>query len=104
LYLPDRRKCLEIGRFWVSGAVEEGASGEQLGNNFCFGRFGRVRLTGEPLGMSTALVGLFGVIAGAVVTGGVQSASAWFDRRLLARSSARLLYMQLHEAQQAIDD
>jgi hypothetical protein len=54
--------------------------------------------------MSTALVGLFGVIAGAVVTGGVQSASAWFDRRLLARSSARLLYMQLHEAQQAIDD
>jgi hypothetical protein len=54
--------------------------------------------------MSTALVGLFGVIAGAVVTGGVQSASAWFDRRLSARSSARLLYMHLHEAQQAIDD
>jgi hypothetical protein len=49
--------------------------------------------------MSTALVGLIGVIAGAVVTGGVQSASAWFDRRRSARSSARLLYMQLHEAE-----
>jgi hypothetical protein len=30
--LPDRRKCLEISGFWVSGTLEGGAPGEQLGN------------------------------------------------------------------------
>jgi hypothetical protein len=54
--------------------------------------------------MSTALVGLIGVIAGALVSGGVQSAVSRVDRARDARSAARLLYMQLHEAQQAIED
>lgn len=52
--------------------------------------------------MTAALIGLIGVVAGAIVTGGVQSAGAWFDRRLSARSSARLLYMQLYGAEYAL--
>jgi hypothetical protein len=54
--------------------------------------------------MSTAVAALIGVIAGAIVTGGIQSTVAWFDRGLAARSAARLLYMQLYEAQFAIED
>jgi len=44
------------------------------------------------------------VILGALVSGGVQAALARFDRRLDARSSARLLYMRLHEAHLAIEE
>jgi hypothetical protein len=54
--------------------------------------------------MDTAIAGLVGVGVGAVATGGIQAAAAWFDRRLTARSSARLVYMQLHDAQAAIED
>jgi hypothetical protein len=61
-----------------------------------------VRLIRNPPGVSTALIGLIGVVAGAMVTGGVQGAGAWFDRRLSARSSARLLYMQLRGAEYAL--
>lgn len=54
--------------------------------------------------MSTALIGFLGVIVGALVSGGVQSVVGRVDRARDARSAARLLYMQLHEAQQAIED
>jgi hypothetical protein len=54
--------------------------------------------------MDTAIAGLIGVGVGAIATGGIQAAAAWFDRRLTARSSARLVYMQLHDAQAAIED
>jgi hypothetical protein len=53
--------------------------------------------------MSTALVGLLGVIAGAMVTGGVQASLGWFDRRRSARSSARLLYMELNVAGEGVE-
>jgi hypothetical protein len=53
--------------------------------------------------MSTAVIGLLGVIAGAIVTGGVQLLVAWFDRRRASRAAARLLYMQLWWAHNAID-
>jgi hypothetical protein len=52
--------------------------------------------------MDTALIGLVGVIAGAILTGGIQVAVGWFDRRLAARSSARLLYTELHAADEII--
>lgn len=52
--------------------------------------------------LSTAVIGLLGVLAGAAVTGGVQSATAYFDRRRAARSSARMLTMHLHQARAAL--
>lgn len=54
--------------------------------------------------MNAALLGLLGVIADAILTGGVQAAIAWFDRRRSARTSARLLYMELHTAGEAIEE
>jgi hypothetical protein len=53
--------------------------------------------------MSTALTALAGVIAGSIVTGGVQSAIASFDRRRSSRIAARLLYMQLWWAKNAVN-
>jgi hypothetical protein len=53
--------------------------------------------------MSTAVVGLLGVVAGAIVTGGVQLTIARFDRRRASRTAARLLYMQLWWAHNAMD-
>jgi hypothetical protein len=50
----------------------------------------------DPL--SVAVIGLLGVLAGAVVTGGVQAATARSDRRRVARCSARILTMHFHEA------
>jgi len=52
--------------------------------------------------VSEALKVSIGVIAGALVTGGVQSAVAHWDRRVAARSAARLLYVHLYEARQAV--
>lgn len=54
--------------------------------------------------MDTALIGLVGVIAGAILTGGIQATVGWFDRRLSARSSARLLFMEMHIANDAIGE
>jgi hypothetical protein len=51
-----------------------------------------------------ALIGVGGVILGAIVSGTIQAAVARFDRRLDARSAARLLYMRLHEGAQAIEE
>jgi hypothetical protein len=53
--------------------------------------------------MSTALAGLLGVIAGAMVTGGVQASLSWLERRREARSSARLLYMELNVAGEGVE-
>jgi hypothetical protein len=53
--------------------------------------------------MSTAVIGFLGVIAGAIVTGGIQLVVAWLDRRRASRTAARLLYMQLWWAHNAID-
>jgi hypothetical protein len=54
--------------------------------------------------MSTAIAGLIGVAVGGLLTGGIQAIGAWFDRRLAARTCARLIYMQLQDAQQAVED
>lgn len=54
--------------------------------------------------METAIIGFLGVIAGGVVTGGVQAVTGYFDRRLSSRSAARLLYMNLYAAGYAIQD
>jgi hypothetical protein len=51
-----------------------------------------------------ALAGLVGVIAGSIVTGGVQAVLARFDRRLASRSAARLLYVELHVAKELINE
>jgi len=48
--------------------------------------------------------GLIGLVVGAVASGRVQSYLARADRRRDARSGARLLYMQLHNAKSAIRD
>jgi hypothetical protein len=42
--------------------------------------------------VSSALIGLLGVIAGAVVTGGVQAWANWSQRHLDARASARIVW------------
>jgi hypothetical protein len=47
--------------------------------------------------MDTALIGFVGVIAGALVTGGVQGVLAWNGRLLEARASAKLIYGTLFE-------
>lgn len=52
--------------------------------------------------MSDALVGLVGVAVGGIVTGGVQSYSSWAQRRLAARSAARLVRIALLSAQAEI--
>jgi hypothetical protein len=54
--------------------------------------------------MDTAIIGFLGVIAGAVVTGGVQAVTAHLDRRRGSRSAARLLYVTLHVGRSAIED
>jgi hypothetical protein len=48
--------------------------------------------------VDTAVAGLIGVVAGAVLTGGIQAIGAISARRLNARTSARLLCVSLHEA------
>lgn len=48
--------------------------------------------------MSNAAVALIGVVAGALVTGAVQSLAAFFERERGARVAARLLYLALAEA------
>jgi hypothetical protein len=48
--------------------------------------------------------GLIGLVVGAAASGSVQSYLARADRRRDARSAARLLYMQLHGAQGAVED
>jgi hypothetical protein len=52
--------------------------------------------------VSPALIGLIGVIAGALLTGGIQAVVGRNDRRLAARASARLLGMHLDEAREGI--
>jgi hypothetical protein len=52
--------------------------------------------------MDTAIAGLLGVVAGAVVTGAVQSLIARSDRRLSGRVSARLLHATVIRAVAAI--
>lgn len=48
--------------------------------------------------MSTALVGFLGVIAGGILSGGIQTAIAWRDRARAGRMAARLIYMDLWRA------
>ncbi len=52
----------------------------------------------------TALIAVGGVVFGAVASGGVQSYVAGADRRRGARAAARLLYMNLHAAHNAVGD
>lgn len=52
--------------------------------------------------MDSAIVGFIGVIAGAVVTGGIAAANAVAQRRLDARTAARLLASRLEAARQAV--
>jgi hypothetical protein len=51
-----------------------------------------------------ALIGVAGLLVGAIASGVVQAILAALDRRRRARSAARLLYMRLHEAAQAIEE
>jgi hypothetical protein len=46
--------------------------------------------------------GLIGLVVGAVASGSVQAALAWFDRDRDARSAARLLYVKLDSADVAL--
>lgn len=48
--------------------------------------------------MSNAAIALIGVVAGALVTGAVQSLAAYIERERGARVAARLLYLALSEA------
>jgi hypothetical protein len=52
--------------------------------------------------MTPALVGFLGVVAGGFLGGGMQWAIARLDRRLAARTSARLLFMSLSAARDAM--
>jgi hypothetical protein len=53
--------------------------------------------------MTPALIGFVGIIAGGVLSGGVQWMLAQSDRRLAARTAARLLFTHLSFARDAID-
>ncbi len=53
--------------------------------------------------MDAALTGLVGVTAGALLSGSVQSVAGWRERKRNARSSARLLYMELHNSAEMIE-
>lgn len=53
----------------------------------------------RPVELEAALIGL---VVGAVASGSVQAALAWFDRDRDARSAARLLYMKLDTADLAL--
>jgi hypothetical protein len=48
--------------------------------------------------MSDVTVGLIGVAAGALATGGVRGFGRWLDLRHRRRTAARLLFGDLHEA------
>lgn len=48
--------------------------------------------------MSTALVGFLGIIAGGILSGGIQTTIAWRDRVRAGRMAARLVYMDLWRA------
>jgi hypothetical protein len=63
-----------------------------------------VRTPHDDPDMDAAIAGLIGVGVGAVVSGGFQATSASLDRRRVARSSARLIFLQLHDAQAAVED
>jgi hypothetical protein len=52
--------------------------------------------------MSTALAGFLGIIVGALLTGGIQTATSWLDRRRAGRVAARLLYMHLWWSRDAL--
>jgi hypothetical protein len=54
--------------------------------------------------MDALLAGLIGVVGTAVAGGGVTSTLAYLDRGRAARSACRLIYVQLHDAQAAIND
>jgi hypothetical protein len=45
-----------------------------------------------------------GVVVGAVASGAVQAALARAERRRDGRNAARVLYMQLHDAEKAVSD
>ena len=68
--------------------------GLQAGPGGCSKRSKRLAL----VAVGIALVGFVGVIAGALVSGGVQAALAYNARRLESRTAARMLYMNLFEA------
>jgi hypothetical protein len=48
--------------------------------------------------------GLIGLVVGAVASGSVQSYLSRSDRRREGRNAARVLYIQLHEAESAIEE
>jgi hypothetical protein len=51
-----------------------------------------------------AVIGVGGVLVGAVGSGAVQATVARFDRRRSGRDAARVLAMELHEAEHAIGE
>jgi hypothetical protein len=51
-----------------------------------------------------AVIGVGGVLVGAIGSGLVQAAGARFDRRRAGRAAARVLAMDLHEAEHAIGE
>ncbi len=51
-----------------------------------------------------AVIGVGGIVVGAVGTGAVQSVLARSDRRREGRNAALALYMKLHEAETAIEE
>jgi hypothetical protein len=51
-----------------------------------------------------AVIGVGGVVVGGLASGTVQSYLARSDRRRSGRNAARLLYMQLHNAEKALSD
>lgn len=53
--------------------------------------------------MTPALIGFFGVIAGALVTGGVQGYQVRSERRLRGRAAARMLHATVTNAQLSVE-
>jgi type II secretory pathway pseudopilin PulG len=53
---------------------------------------------------NSALIGLVGILAGVLIGGGVRMFIEWRNRKREAQGAARMLYMELQGAQQAIED
>jgi hypothetical protein len=51
-----------------------------------------------------AVIGVGGVLVGALASGSVQATLARAERRRYGRNAARVLYMQLHDAEKAVND
>jgi len=72
---------------WTPRIVAQELSSDPFGSRPYAARFRNA--------VNSAIVGFLGVIAGGLVTGGVQGVNAFLGRRLAGRAAARLVYQQL---------